>query len=99
MPITDDERSDLHEILRLLDDAYEHYFKHSAGYRKSSEGLVEVSFGDCSSRDGDPLRIRRISIYSCVFGLLSCHDFLTTAEALTTVRRWHAREFNDAIRP
>lgn len=99
MPLIDDERSDLAEIFRLFDDVCQHHFEHSDGYDKSSEGYVEISFGDHFSRGGGPLTLRRITIHSSVFGLWRCNGFDSTAEALTAVRQWHTREMNDVIRP
>jgi hypothetical protein len=39
--------------------------------------------------------IKDVEIYSYVFSSSRSHRFKSTAEALTAVRRWHAREMAD----
>ena len=81
------------ELQRLLDEAYRHYFDNSDGYCKSSEGYVEVRFNNYfDRRDGKPLEIIGVGVYSYVFGPRRMHDFGSVEEALTAVREWHAKE-------
>lgn len=87
------EAADLAEIQRLMDEAYTHYFKLSDGYCKSSEGYIGLHFNNYfERRDGEPLRIKYVEIYSYVLGPNRTHTFKSTADALATVREWHARE-------
>lgn len=82
------------EIHRLLDEAYRNYFEKSDGYCKSSEGHVEVSYGNYWDRmdEAEPLKIGRVSVYSYVFGPHRQHDFGSLDEALAAVRKWHGAE-------
>lgn len=85
---------DIAEIRRLLDEAYDHYFKYSDGHSKMGEGLVRVDFGTYFDRaaGGEPLEIRGVGVFSYVLGPERMHDFNSTAEALAAVRQWHAEE-------
>lgn len=81
------------EIQRLLDEAYDHYFEHSDGYSKNDEGHIEINLNKYSDRkDGQPLRVTSIGIFSYVFGPHRMHDFETVDQALTAVREWHRYE-------
>jgi hypothetical protein len=83
----------LAEIQALLDEAYQHYFDNSDGYCKSSEGYVEVRFNNYfDRRDGQPLKITGVGVYSYVLGPSRMHDFDSVEAALTAVRQWHAKE-------
>ena len=83
----------LAEIHRLLGEAYDNYFAKGDGHCKSSEGQVNVSFGNYWERqEGDPLAIRGVEIYSYVLGPHRMHYFDTLDEALRTVREWHKAE-------
>lgn len=91
--ITEQEMKDLAEIRRLLDEAYDHYFKYSDGYCKSSEGHIGLDFNNFfERRDGISFGIKSVEIYSYVFGPNRSHYFKSTAEALETVKQWHERE-------
>ncbi len=80
------------EIQRLIDEAYDHYFEHSDGYCKPSEGWVSLDFGNYWHRKQENAKpVAEIQIYSYVFGPQRTHDFATTGEALDTVREWHRR--------
>lgn len=93
MSITIDERRDLHEIYRLLDEAYRHYFEHSDGYCKLDEGLVEITFNNYFDREGGaPFRIKAVNIFSYVLGPSRMHTFTSTSQALAAVQQWHAQE-------
>lgn len=84
---------DIRELQRLLDEAYAHYFEHSDGHCKSSEGYVEVRFNNYfDRRDGQPLKIEGVGVFSYVLGPHRMHDFDSPAEALAAVREWHARQ-------
>ncbi|MEU9259023.1 hypothetical protein AB0D68_11120 [Streptomyces sp. NPDC048212] len=94
--ISEQEAKDLSEIQRLLDEAYDHYFKYSDGYCKSSEGYFAVHFDHYFDRkDSGTSKIRAVKIYSYVFGPSRTHDFTSTAEALETVKVWHDREMRE----
>lgn len=80
------------ELMRLLDEAYDHYFEHSDGYCKSNEGYVELTFDDYfSRRAGNPPTIG-VNVYSYVLGPSRIHYFSSIEEALTAVQSWHAAE-------
>lgn len=84
---------DVTEIQRLLDEAYDHYFEHSDGHCKSSEGYVGLQFNNYHDRRaGDPLKIVGVEIYSYVLGPHRSHEFTSTEQALATVREWHAKQ-------
>ena len=92
--MTPDDYSKLQEISRLLNEAYDHYFQYE-GHCKSSEGRIEVSYGNLWDRQDNPdnLPIESIYIYSYVF----CRDGRSKTwdsidDALEEVRGWHAEE-------
>ena len=89
--LTQQERSDLGTITRLLDEAYQHYFDNSDGYCKSSEGHVSVGFGTTFDRRSGE-RVRHVEVYSYVFGPHRQHYFDSISSALSTVQTWHAAE-------
>ncbi|MFD8595395.1 hypothetical protein ACFV1L_10375 [Kitasatospora sp. NPDC059646] len=90
--LTEQEMSDLAELRRLLDEAYEHYFSYE-GHCKSSEGLISLHFNTVHDRlAGDPFRLAGIGVYSYALGPHRQHDFSSMAEALDAVRGWHAVE-------
>lgn len=91
--INEAEMKDLQEVQRLLDEAYKHYFDLSDGYCKGSEGDISLTFGTYFDRDDDGrFGIRGVTVYSYVLGPDRYHDFETTAEALETIKEWHAKE-------
>lgn len=91
MILTDQEQADLTELQRLLDEAYEHYFKYGDGHCKSQEGYVELAFNNYFERNPDNrgLQVTQVTVYSYVFGPLRSHEFPSTRAALETVREWH----------
>jgi hypothetical protein len=94
MALTPDEERDFREIGRLLDEAYEHYFRLSDGHCKSSDGYVALHFNNYFERqdDGGQLKVKTVEIYSYVLGPGRDHRFSSLAEALAAVREWHAEE-------
>lgn len=94
--ITEQEARDLAEIRRLLDEAYDHYFKYSDGYCKSSEGYIALEFNHYfDRRDGQSFGVKGVEIYSYVFGPNRNHHFKSVADALSGVRLWHDREMRE----
>lgn len=89
----DTQLRDIRELHRLLDEAYAHYFEHSDGHCKSSEGYIRVDFNNYfDRRDGQPLKIEGVGVYSYALGPDRMHDFDSPAEALTAVRKWRAQQ-------
>ncbi len=82
----------LKKIRQLLKEAYDHYFKYSDGHCKSSEGSINLEFGDYWSDKDCECKITGISIYSYVLGSSRLHYFNTIDEALATVVQWHDEE-------
>lgn len=89
--ITQDFLNKLTEIQRLLAEAYEHYFKYSDGYCKSSEGAVTISLPAyfwVEEEDREPA----VEVWSYALGPSRSHWFDTVDDALAEVRKWHAAE-------
>lgn len=84
--------TDIAEIRSLLTEAYEHYFAHSDGHCKSSEGAITVHYPPFFWRDDEPDSEPHVEIYSYVLGPSRSHYFKTSSEALAAVRSWHAAE-------
>lgn len=83
----------LAEIIRLLDEAYEHYFRLSDGHCKSSEGYVSVSFHNYFDRKHDgKTGAGGVEVYSYVLGPNRTHYFDSLDDALGAVRQWHKAE-------
>lgn len=80
------------EILRLLTEAYMHYFEHSDGYCKSSEGAISLHWPSYfwNEARSEP----SVEIYSYVLGPSRTHYFKDVDEALATVRQWHHNEMH-----
>lgn len=78
------------EIMRLLDRAYDRYFKETDGHCKSDEGYVAVNYGNYFTRNGETpaLNIAGVQVYSYVFGPNRMHHFDSIDEALQAVREW-----------
>lgn len=91
--MTPDEHQKLQEISVLLHEAYDHYFKYE-GHCKSSEGRIEVSYGNFWDReDPNDMSIKSVYIYSYVFCPSDRYKTWDTVdEALQEVRGWHAEE-------
>ena len=88
------------EILRLHDVALKHYIQNDdGGGHKSSEGAIEVCFGNFWDRTGweEPGApgIVGVSIYSYALGPNRNHYFETIAEGLEAVRGWYATEMGE----
>lgn len=93
--ITPEELADLAEIDRLLDEANAHSLAMD-GHCKSSEGHVEVGFGNHWDRNPEEARKPvTVSIYSYLLGPHRSHYFDNTTQALEVVRQWHHREMTD----
>lgn len=85
--------ADLAEIRTLLKATYEHYFEHSDGYCKSSEGAIEVSYSPYFWSHPETEQGPSIEIYSSAFGSgRRSHRFANSAQALEEVREWHREE-------
>ena len=90
--ITADELADLARIDRLLDEANTHAYS-IGDSGKSSEGHIEVSFGNHFDRGPDEPRFKaRVSIYSYLLGPYRQHHFDSIAQALAVVKVWHHNE-------
>lgn len=84
-----DDMTTIAEIIRLHDEAFEHYQKDPCcGGWKSSEGAVSIEFGNYWERDEPPA----VSVYSYALGPSRMHHFKSPAEALAAVRQWHKEE-------
>lgn len=86
--------ADLSELQRLLDEAYDHYFEHSDGHCKSSEGYIGLHFNNYFERkhDGEPFHPKGVEVYSYVLGPHRTHYFDSVQGALEAVRGWHEDE-------
>ncbi|MFF6928336.1 hypothetical protein [Streptomyces californicus] len=90
--IKETEAADLAEIVRLLDEAYEHYFSHES-HCKSDEGYVGLHFNNVHDRrSGDAFGIESVDVYSYALGPSRMHTFPSTSAALEAVKEWHATE-------
>jgi membrane-bound lytic murein transglycosylase len=83
----------LQKISELLDEAYEHYFSRLPNATaKGSDGSVTVKFGTHFERKDIGIKITKVTIFSYIFYKERSIDFDTTEEALSEVRKWHAKE-------
>lgn len=90
--MTPEDYAKLEEIHRLLDEAYDHYFQYE-GHCKSSEGHIDISYGNLWDRREEGLKIKYVHIYSYVFCEQGrSQDFDSLDDALETVREWHTKE-------
>lgn len=90
--LTEQDQANLTELVRLMDEAYGHYFSYE-GHCKSSEGYVGLHFNNVHDRRaGEPFGLASVEVYSYALGPHRTHDFRTTAEALEAVREWHRAE-------
>lgn len=84
------------EIQRLHDEALRHALVRD-GCHKSSEGVVEITFGDAFARDFQPsVEPESVGVYSYVLGPSRMHYFDSVDEALSAVREWHRAEMEEA---
>lgn len=94
---TEQEKQNLKEITRLLDEGLKHYLTYE-GHCKSGEGYVGVTFslGNSWERFEEPVKphISNVSVYSYALGPHRNHDFETIEEALEAVREWHEAEMS-----
>ena len=88
MKLTQSDVDKFNQIAELLAEAYEHYFEHTDGYSKSSEGYIALSLPPYYWREDEPVQLG-VEIYSYVFGPSRQHLFDSLDEALETVREWH----------
>jgi hypothetical protein len=90
--VTPKDYEKLEEISRLLEEAYDHYFKYES-HCKSSEGHIDISYGNLWDRREEGLKIKYVHIYSYVFCKEGrSQDFDSLDDALETVREWHKEE-------
>ena len=88
-----EDMDNLQEISRLLDEAYDNYFTKSLdGSAKGSDGSLTASFGTYFDRKQTGIKVTNVRIFSYIFCKERSIDFSTTEEALTEVRKWHAKE-------
>lgn len=90
-------QSDLDKMIKirtLLKEAYDHYFEHSDGHCKSSEGYIGLDFGDYWSDKDCECKITGVQIYSYVLGPSRLHYFKDLDTALQSVIQWHSDEMN-----
>ena len=86
----------LSEIRRLLNEAYDDYFRRGDGHCKSSEGYIEVRYPNYFDRAKYPDGAASgIGIYSYVLGPSRMHEFSDFAKALKAVRKWHKMSGRD----
>lgn len=78
----------------LLAEAYEHYFEHSDGNCKFSEGAISINFPPFFWREDESSEAPSVSIYSYVLGPRRGRYFKNVDEALKAVREWHASEMS-----
>lgn len=82
------------EIKALLKEAYDHYFKYSDGYCKSSEGCITICYPTYWNYNDDNAA-NYIEIYSYVLGPSRSHDFEDFEDALKAVKKWHEAEMSN----
>lgn len=90
-------QSDLNKLLlirKLLKEAYDHYFDNSDGHCKSSEGHIDLEFGNYWTDKNCEMKITSVNIYSYVFGNSRSHCYDSIDEALEVVRQWHKEEMS-----
>lgn len=82
------------KLVRLLDEAYDHYFRYGDGVCKSSEGYINIRLNNYFERkEGDTGF--GVEIYSYVFGSSRHHHFDTLEDALIAVTSWHDEEMTN----
>ena len=87
------------ELVRLLDEAYAHYFRTGGDACKSSDGYVSLSYGTFMDRVDDDgfltgVGSPAVEIYSYVFGEGRHHYFDSIDEAYDVVSVWYEREMS-----
>jgi hypothetical protein len=87
--LSEQEQADLAEMVRLMDEAYTHYFAVSDGHCKSSEGYFALTFDNFFDRRAGKPRSVGVEVYSYVLGPHRTHHFDSPAAALAEVREWH----------
>ena len=91
--LTDIDIANLIEIQKLHDEAFQHFLDNGDGGHKSSEGYVEVNFGNFFDRASDRGKpVAGVGIYSYIFGPNRMHYFTTIADGLRTMKEWHKAE-------
>ena len=97
--ITTGELAKLHEIHRLLDEANAHALAID-GHCKSSEGSIEVDFGNHWDRlDPANRKAPKVSVYSYLLGPHRMHHFDSIDQALEVVQQWHRQEMGATPEP
>lgn len=97
--LTSEELDMLTEIDFLLDEANAHALADD-GHCKSSEGYLEVNFGNhWDRRPEDERRKPGVSIFAYLLGPTRGHSFDTIEQALDTVRVWHYNEMRAGDEP
>lgn len=91
--LTDVQQAQVAEMIFLHDTALRHALERD-GHSKSSEGALEISFGNSWERwDGDNVE-PGVTLYSYVLGPNRNHYFATIERALETVQVWYAMEMS-----
>lgn len=80
------------EIRKILNAAYDHYFKYSDGHCKKDDGNISIEFGNYWEDNSREMKIISINIYSYVFGNCRTHCYYSLDEALEVVKRWYKEE-------
>ena len=84
---------EVEEIRRLLSEAYSHWEENCPDlHAKSSEGAVSIDLPAYFWKDKYRRQRLSVCVYSYVMGPSRSHYFDDSSEALTEVRKWHARE-------
>lgn len=99
--LNEQELADLSEILRLHDEAFRDYLERFGDGHKSSEGAVEVHFGNFWDRDGWDAPgaggTVGVSIYSYALGPSRNHYFDSIAGGLAEMRLWHRAQMDAEV--
>lgn len=104
--IDDQTARELGEIAGLLEEAYEHYFEFSAGWRKAPEGSIYVDIPEYfwQRHEGEAVERPSVAIGSSALAPQGIHPsasalapqgihpFENSTDALEAVREWHERE-------
>ena len=94
--LTEQDKVNLKEIMRLLDEGLKHYLTYES-HCKSSEGYLVVSYDFNNSwwRFDNPIKPKMlVEVYSYALGPHRNHSFDSIDEALEAVREWHAAEMS-----
>lgn len=96
--IQEQDLRNIREIVRLLDEAYQHWWDTAEDHHaKSAEGRVSIHLPTWWERRQVRARAGRrvnVTVYSYVLGPTRTHHFDDTEQALDAVRQWHAEEMS-----